>query len=66
METTYATSADTVTALQGKLATAAFGTVETDAASSAQSGAKMKVSDNGASKSLTIDLTELIIDCGTF
>ena len=66
LETTYATSADTVTALQGKLATAAFGTVETDAASSAQSGAKMKVSDNGASKSLTIDLTELIIDCGTF
>lgn len=62
----YATSAQTVTALEGKLATAAFGTVETDAASSAQSGAKMKVSDNGASKSLTIDLTELIIDCGTF
>ena len=62
----YATSAQTVTALEGKLATAAFGTVETDAASSNQSGAKMKVSDNGASKSLTIDLTELIIDCGTF
>lgn len=62
----YATSAQTVTALEGKLATAAFGTVETDASSSAQSGAKMKVSDNGASKSLTIDLTELIIDCGTF
>ena len=62
----YATSAQTVTALEGKLATAAFGTVETGASSSAQSGAKMKVSDNGASKSLTIDLTELIIDCGTF
>lgn len=62
----YATSAQTVTALEGKLATAAFGTVETDAASSAQSGAKMKVSNDGASKSLTIDLTELIIDCGTF
>ena len=61
----YATSAATVTALQSKIATATFNTFE-GAATSTQSGAKMLVGGNADSKTLTIDLSALVIDCGEF
>lgn len=62
----YATSAATVTALHGKLATARLDTVAEGAATSTQSGAKMLVGDDADSKTLTLDLSELVIDCGEF
>lgn len=47
-----------------KVETVALGAVTT--ATSTQSGAKISVGDVGDGKTVTLDLSELVIDCGTF
>lgn len=49
-----------------KVETVVFGTVETATGNKTQSGAKISVGDNVDDKTVTLDLSELVIDCGTF
>ena len=47
-----------------KVETVALGAVTT--ATSTQSGAKISVGADGDGKTVTLDLSELVIDCGRF
>ena len=49
-----------------KVETVVFGTVETAIGNKTQSGAKISVGNNVDDKTVTLDLSELVIDCGTF
>lgn len=49
-----------------KVETVVFGTVETATGNKTQSGAKISVGADGDGKTVTLDLSELVIDCGTF
>lgn len=49
-----------------KVETVVFGTVETATGNKTQSGAKISVGNNVDDKTVTLDLSELVIDCGTF
>lgn len=49
-----------------KVETVVFGTVKTATGNKTQSGAKISVGADGDGKTVTLDLSELVIDCGTF
>ena len=49
-----------------KVETVVFGTVATATGNKTQSGAKISVGADGDGKTVTLDLSELVIDCGTF
>lgn len=49
-----------------KVETVVFGTVATATGNKTQSGAKISVGADGDGKTVTFDLSELVIDCGTF
>lgn len=49
-----------------KVETVVFGNVTTATGNKTQSGAKISVGDNVDDKTVTLDLSELVIDCGTF
>lgn len=49
-----------------KVETVVFGNVATATGNHTQSGAKISIGDNVDDKTVTLDLSELVIDCGTF